>query len=309
MYTDVFKNAYLFIYRNARPVDLARWRFHFENEDREEALLSLSRYQNTDGGFGHGLEPDCLNPESSPVQTWAATEIIHELRLRDNTHPTVQSIMYYLDSGKDFADGRWPGAIESNNLYPCADWWKYDAGQESSYNPTAALAGFILKYGDKQGNLYKKAKDIAGEAAEAYLSRKPEDGGVPDMHLVSCYIRLWECCNSAEERSVIDLDRLLVQLKKDVHSCIEAGRPWGSGYVCRPSHFFRSETSRFYAGNEEAAQNECEFILNTQLDDGSWNVPWSWSEYPEQWAVSQNWWKAHIIIQNILYLNGFGYAI
>jgi len=38
----------------------------------------LSQYQNPDGGFGHGLEADFWNPFSSPVQTWAATEIVHE---------------------------------------------------------------------------------------------------------------------------------------------------------------------------------------------------------------------------------------
>ena len=53
-----------FIYRNARPLDYARWRYLFEDGKREDVLRILAAYQNEDGGFGHGLEADCLNPDS-----------------------------------------------------------------------------------------------------------------------------------------------------------------------------------------------------------------------------------------------------
>ncbi len=42
------------------------------------------------------------------------------------------------------------------------------------------------------------------------------------------------------------------------------------------------------------------------LDDGSWDIPWRWNDYPEEWAISKNWWKSSGIIQNLLYLRGFG---
>ena len=71
-----------FIYRNARPLDLARWNYLFENGNKENVLRILASYQNEDGGFGHGLEPDCWNPNSSPVQTWVATEIIKEVAFK-----------------------------------------------------------------------------------------------------------------------------------------------------------------------------------------------------------------------------------
>lgn len=46
-----FKKAKGFVYRNARPLDLARFRFHFENGSADEVLYALSFYQNDDGGF------------------------------------------------------------------------------------------------------------------------------------------------------------------------------------------------------------------------------------------------------------------
>lgn len=47
------------VYRNARPLDFARWQYHFENGGKEAVLRALSYYQNKDGGFGYALELDC----------------------------------------------------------------------------------------------------------------------------------------------------------------------------------------------------------------------------------------------------------
>ena len=66
---SVMEKAREFIYRNARPLELAQWQYHFENGSKENVLAVLSFYQNKDGGFGHALEADSWNPNSSPVQT------------------------------------------------------------------------------------------------------------------------------------------------------------------------------------------------------------------------------------------------
>lgn len=50
-----FEKAKIFLYRNARPLDLAQFQYHFENEDKETVMNILSYYQNEDGGFGHAV--------------------------------------------------------------------------------------------------------------------------------------------------------------------------------------------------------------------------------------------------------------
>ena len=74
----------------------------------------------------------------------------------------------------------------------------------------------------------------------------------------------------------------------------------------KPSQFIESRKSEYYAANKEMAEYECEFIIKTQLEDGSWDIPWQWEDYPDEWAISKNWWKSHVIILNLLYLRGFG---
>ena len=76
--------------------------------------------------------------------------------------------------------------------------------------------------------------------------------------------------------------------------------------MCKPSQFMMSRESMFYPDNREIAEYECEFIKNTQLPDGSWDIPWSWNNFPEEWAISKNWWKGTNIVLNLLYLKGFG---
>jgi hypothetical protein len=48
---NTFEKARTFIYRNARPLDFARWQYQFENGSKEAVLNALSFYQNEDGGL------------------------------------------------------------------------------------------------------------------------------------------------------------------------------------------------------------------------------------------------------------------
>jgi len=74
----------------------------------------------------------------------------------------------------------------------------------------------------------------------------------------------------------------------------------------KPSQFFSNSGSIFYKDNKEIADYECDFITRTQLEDGSWSIPWGWNGYPEEWAVSKNWWKGSGAVLNLLYLKGMG---
>ena len=118
MIMNNFKKAKGFVYRNARPLDLARFRFHFENGSADEVLYALSFYQNDDGGFAYAIEPDNWNESSTPIGTWAATMILREIGFSDTSHPIISGILKYLDSGKDFADGKWFNTVPGNNDYP-----------------------------------------------------------------------------------------------------------------------------------------------------------------------------------------------
>src|SRR5476651_2641716 len=124
---DSYRSGRRFILQRARPIDCARWLFHFEGASPETVLDILAQYQNSDGGFGHGLEPDFWNPMSSPLQTWGATEIIHSLNYRNADHPIVRGILGFLESSVFFDGHTWSRTIPTNNDYPHAEWWSHQA--------------------------------------------------------------------------------------------------------------------------------------------------------------------------------------
>ncbi|MBE6052963.1 MAG: hypothetical protein E7212_03465 [Clostridium sartagoforme] len=296
MYNEKARN---FIYRNARPLDIARWKYLFEKGSKEDVLLALKAYQNEDGGFGKALEPDFWNPNSSPVQTWVATEIIKEINLNDKNHPIIQGILNYLSSGKDFDGHIWLNTVATNNDYPHAPWWNFEISKELSYNPTASLVGFILKFADKDSELFQLACTLAKEAYSYFKMNFPMDS----MHTVSCFVELYEYIKESSMDELLDMEEFKRLLSKQIKAVItQDTSKWTVDYVCKPSLFIISKTSDFYMENKEICDYECEFILNTQESDGTWGITWSWSDYPEQWNISKNWWNADIIIKNLLYV-------
>ena len=298
-----FEKARGFIYRNARPLDLAMFQYLFENGSRENVIAALSAYQNPDGGFGWGIEADNFNPNSQPMGVWKATEYICRIGGIESEHPVIQGILRYLSSGDGFDQARnqWNNTVLTSNSYPCAIWWKYpESGSAFSYNPTAALAGFLIRYAKKQSALYEKGIRIAKEAAEWFIQDAPLE-----RHIAGCFISLYEYCTDAGVMP-FDGNALMEKLKEivDRSICRDVSR-WGE-YIPRPSAFVTSRGSRFYhEGLEELCRAECEYIKSTQLPDGSFPVPWTWGNDYKEWYVAENWCKAIITIENMLFLREF----
>lgn len=299
-----FEKAKAFIYRNARPLDLARFQYHFENGSKEAIMKVLSYYQNEDGGFGNAVEADCWNPNSIPLHSNTASEIIREIGFEDDQHPVIQGLLKWYASGEHFNGKTWEITVESNNDYPHAPWWHTESVSSchTDYNGTAQIAGFIARYADKESDIFKLGVRVANEAIAAL---SPDE--IRDMHTCACYMRMAELFEKGNATEYIPFDELKSKLHKSINKLIVTDTSKWSSYVCQPSCFINSKESEYYPDNKEIADYECEYIINTQLVDGSWNIGWTWGgNYPEEWAISKNWWKGQWIIQNLLYLKGFG---
>lgn len=298
-----YEKARTFIHRNARPLDLARWRFHFEGGSADEVLAALSFYQNADGGFGHAIEPDCWLPSSWPIGTWTACCILQEVDA-PTEHPIVQGVLRYLDSGADFdpAANQWLNTVPRANDHPHAVWWHYgENGSEFNYNPTAMLAGFALLHATPGTALHTKARRIAKEAIAWFPAHAPAG----EQHVLNCFLRLWECLGHLGETIPADFEAALhAAIRQTV--CTDANK-WHTEYVCHPSSLISGADSPFLKDiGMDAARAECVFLLETQQEDGSWPVVWKWwTPYPE-YEVAANWWKSQIIMERMLFLRGFG---
>lgn len=290
------------MYRNARAVDLARWQYHFEGGSQSKVIEALSVYQNADGGFGHALEADSWNPNSSPIQTWVAVEILREINIEPG-HKMIKNILRYLDSGQDFDHNRWFNVVKSNDEYPGAQWWTFGDGQcNLTYNPTASLAGFCLLYSEKTSDLYKKAETITTEAIADFLSKDI----CSDMHVVCCYSQLLEYIEKAAVSDDFETDNLRNKLQQLVKDLIEKDtQKWSTEYVCKPSQFINSKQSIYFKENENICHYEWRHIQESRNQEGVWDITWYWEKYEEEFSISKNWWKGNLVIINMLYLKHF----
>lgn len=300
----VFEKARSFVYKNARPIDLARWQYHFENGSAENVLTALSFYQNEDGGFGHGIEPDFLNPNSSPIATWAASSIIREIGFEDKSHPIIKGMLRYLESGADFDDehNQWLNTISTNNDFPHAVWWTYNGKDDFKYNPSAALAAFIIDFAQKDSPLYQKAVTIAKQAVKWILAEPDFD----ESHITGCFITLYNTLKKQlpEFEYIAELEN---KLKNNVKMSIcPDSEKWASEYVTKPSVFDIGRDSIFYNDNATLAEYETEFIITSQRPDGSYPVTWQWWTDYKEYEVSAKYWQCDFAIKNMLYLKSYG---
>jgi len=180
------------VYRWATPLIFAQWRCAFERDDPEDVLSILACYQNEDGGFGHALEANSWNPNSSPYITSFAIGVIEGLfglnySFADRNHPVLRGILKYLASGAHATETGWLGMadVPSNNDYSHAPWFHYDPSAPPGETDPKGIVAFILKYGEKDSALYRKALEI-----EKTL---PKERPIPDLsHYDPAHFICWE---------------------------------------------------------------------------------------------------------------------
>lgn len=220
-------------------------------------------------------------------------------------HPIVAGILRYLGSGAHFVDGLWQGAIPSNNDFPHAPWWTFTerSGEDWGYNPTASLAGFVLQYGVSESALYKKAEGIAKRAVADFIAGRTK---TDDMHEVNVFWELLASCKAAGRIDLFDESAFGQTLQRAVRALIGTDpQAWATGYVCTPSRFIRSPKSPFYPGSESLPEQECDQMIQGRNADGVWEITWSWGAYEREFAIAENWWKANLVIENLLFLRAF----
>ena len=137
-----FAAATDFIWTTARLLDRARFAYHFLDAPRGPVVAALRAYQNPDGGFGSGLEPDIRARSSQTIPTWTALVLLDELDAFDD--PLVRPALDFLQTVTT-AQGGVPFALASVMDYPRAPWWNVPADPPASVNPTAAIAALLYK--------------------------------------------------------------------------------------------------------------------------------------------------------------------
>lgn len=135
--------ARTFVYASARLLEQRVFAALFEGGDVGGVIAAVAAYQNPDGGFGHGLEPDKRAPASQPLDVEIAFERLATVRAQIPT--MVASACDWLAS-LAAPTGAVPILLPSIANYPRAEHWA-DVEYEPGLNPTAGIAAQVHALG------------------------------------------------------------------------------------------------------------------------------------------------------------------
>lgn len=285
-----------FVIKNARPIDLAVYEYFFEQKSDQNVVEELRKYQNEDGGFGHGLEPDYWNPNSSPIATNDAILTLYRVGALNDNEEMVNGILRYLKSKDSFDDEkkRWLFAIESNKDYPHAIWWEKENDGIHGFNPTVSLAAFILVYGGRElvyENIIKEAL--------AYLEESDE----VSSDALKCYMFAYKLLEKADIHDIVDLGYFKEVICKtiDKNLCKDTEK-YGVEYVPVPSDLFCGSYLEFITPQcKELIKAEKKILNQLQKEDGGFDITWQWYLPYIEFEKARDMWRPRLTMEKLLF--------
>ncbi len=222
-------------------------------------------------------------------------------------HPIMQGVFKFLESGVYCSENGWNFNIPSNDDYAHAPWWTYNKEENAfeGIGVTAGIISFIFINADRNSEIFKKALKLS-DIIIAKLNTADKFGEMG----IGGYCVLLDAMARAGLTSRFDHSSLTVKVKKLVYDSIERDTSKWVYYTRRPSDYINSPESIFYKDNEDIVTKELDYLIDTRLQNGVWNITWSWFEnyekYAKEFAISENWWKTSVAMDKIIFLKNFG---
>ncbi|MFX0002200.1 MAG: hypothetical protein ACFE9C_15405 [Candidatus Hodarchaeota archaeon] len=244
-----FKKVKDFIFKNGRLLERQLFSFFFENGREDDVIKVLAAYQNQDGGFGNGIEPDLLCPDSTAIGAETAMFYIDLLDFVDNE--IIDQLFNWIIEEQN-EEGYINHPPKNMYNYPFQKWW---SGSDDLR--IFALTGFIKKWGLIDADFYKKVKNY-------FLNSSiPEEF---TFYEYPYFIYLKYLGDSKEDK------KMLKNIINQLPSIFEKNR---EHYPLFGRHWYHALDNV----NKEVLENEVENFFNGLKDDGGLKIiyqdlPW-----------------------------------
>lgn len=295
---EAFKRARNWIMMKGRPLEQALFAYEFEDGTADEVLNALHAYQNVDGGFGQGLEPDIQLQDSSPIATSVALQ--HLVRFADEpkADTMIREAIRYLEYS--FLEERqgWLAVPEKSNDYPHAFWWTVHKNgmswiDENWGNPSAELIGYLYLFEEYVTALH--IPKLIDQAMQHFLQLE----SFKSEHEIYCYLRLFAMI--PDQRT----EKVERQLTKAVQSLVKLDRENWEKYVPFPLKFIPSPDSPKFGIPDFKLEDNLDFFVEKIEEDGKLTPTWEWNDYPEVWEKAQQEWSGILTEGTLSALNRF----
>ena len=297
--------AETYIQSHARPLEQALYAFHFKHASSSEVLHSLAAFHNTDGGFGHGLEPDLPLDDSSVICTIRALQVLSEIHASAE-EPLVASAIAWLLARYDPQTKIWAIVPPAVNQQPHAPWWHYDEqGQAEKWggylvNPRGEVLACLYQYASLVPDT------LLADVSTSLLDHLHSTETVGDMHDLACYLVLLDTPAVADNFRI----NLIETLRPSVDRMIERNPANWGGYCLKPAGYMSvasSPSSPFYPLVQDCIDDYLDFVIATQSVDGAWEPTWTWGDsYPADWQQAKISWSGILTLRTMQMLQAFG---
>ncbi|MEA2826149.1 MAG: hypothetical protein QOG43_588 [Actinomycetota bacterium] len=258
MSTEIHEAGRAFIQREGRVLEQRLAATIFDGTPAGGVVDALRGYQNPDGGFGHGLEPDKRCPASLGIDVEVALQILTAAGTVD--HEMVARACAFLTS---IATPEGAVALSSPVMeaYPRAGhWseWTYVPG----FNPTAGLAGLLHRMDFGHPWL---------DQATAWCWSALDEGLPDDAHAVS---EILVFLGDVPDRTRADAlaPTVVEHLEKAAHYRAD---PHDPSYGVTPLHIVPTPTSRWRPLFADALiEGHLDRLELDQQADGGWAITW-----------------------------------
>lgn len=275
-----FNRARDFILTNARMIERRLFHFYFENGNKEGVFHAIYAYRNSDGGFGHGMEPDTASPESQPLFSIMALETLDEVGYLTE-ELILNDFMPYFESITTEKGGI-PWMFRPTSDYPCEGHFK-TVKEWAALSTTAPLLGILEKYKidipwmqKAEQFVWSEFERIKEKHAFCYLC-------VPRWLIFLQYTR-------SREKAEKQLNNLKHWISKDgVISKDKADDGWGLYGKPHSLNYAPSTDSILYSiFDNKTIDSDLNELISRQKEDGRWDTWYGISEGTKlEWAGIQ----------------------
>lgn len=278
-----------FVWREARLLDRHLFAFFTGAAGAEPVLATLRAYQNADGGFGNGLEPDIRAPVSQPQPLEVALRVLDGVEAFGD--PMVARACDWLATVTT-AEGGVPFVLPSVRAWPRAPWWESGEDPPASVNPTAPIAGLL--------HLHRVAhRWLAGATAFVWRALDGPLDGIGGYEAIGLFafldgVRSLDAARAeaaAARLGEIVAERELVTLDPEAEGHVFAPL----ALAPRPDALAR----RLFA--DDVVDAHLDALAGGQAADGGWPIGW-----PPPSRAAESEWRGKVTVDSLRTLRAYG---
>lgn len=291
------KNIEKYILNNARDIEKAKWNYLFNSGKKEEIVSELIKYQNSDGGFGNGLEADSLLPASTNIASAEAILTAYEYGL-DCNDEWFKNLLIYFERNIQNTPSFWEKVPKEVEDFPHAPWWTYSPDTKFTPNPCAIVASAFIKYGNN------KQREL-GNKITSYCIEFLKSNDECSEHDCYCLQRLYEILKELNHKLIDETSTKSMERK--ILNCVCTDENEWINYVAQPLDLVSSPNSEGYKLLESSIEKNLTYWISTLNEEGFWKPNFSWGVNSEVARSVTEVWKGYITVKRMKIFKAFGY--